>query len=277
MCLANEKTVITERPSRAAQHVLRNSGLCLLSEGQLSGREPGSEGNNHMLKRPVTTCHSRSTVGRLPRGTAVTRRLASLPALTSDGARGERGDHWCFGPVVDSGQNFKQQPIFGHGVDDARHGEHGPQQAGWAGEAGRVSHATAGQGRRRQTWRDVTRRFPPREGALDSPREHPHPRPPRTPVAEDSESHPAPPDCRSMGHGRGMHGTEDKVQREPARAAATVSPDRAFRVCSRQYFQLTRTENKSVVLMGTFLGQISTDENFLFTPAGRSSRDRAPQ
>lgn len=74
-----------------------------------------------------------------------------------------------------------------------------------------------------------------------------------------------------------MRGTEDKVQWEPARAAATVSPDGAFRVCSRQYFQLTRTENKSVVLMGTFLGQISTDENFLFTPAGRSSRDRAPQ
>lgn len=96
-------------------------------------------------------------------------------------------------------------------------------------------------------------------------------------MAEDSESHPAPPDCRSMGHGRGMRGTEDKVQREPARAAATVSPDGAFRVCSRQYFQLTRTENKSVVLMGTFLGQISTDENFLFTPAGKSSRDRAPQ
>lgn len=103
---------------------LQNWPLCLLSKGQLSFNEPVPSAKTKSYKgqwRFLTDrCDSRCLPGQWER-----KHVKWAPELTSNGTWCQRGDYWGFGPIIDSGQKFKQQAVLSHGVDNSRHGKHG--------------------------------------------------------------------------------------------------------------------------------------------------------
>lgn len=133
---SSEETVRVPRPAQSEDN---NNKIIQLFENSITSSvqpaSPLSQEGSYLAVIQVPTVKTKHEKGQFqlltdqcnsryfPEDSTV--KILACGILTSNGTWGQRGDYWCFGPIVDFGQKFKQQSIFSHGIDNSRHGEHG--------------------------------------------------------------------------------------------------------------------------------------------------------